>query len=270
MINLLFVGEIVGFSAFEFVKNNLQTLIDKYSADFIIINGENICDGKGMTEKEANVLFDLGADVLTTGNHIWENWLSKPLLKSNGRVIRPMNYPPGNVGKGYTVVKHKTLDINIAVLQLQGRMFMQSIDCPFRCADKSIYNINNKMETDIIIIDFHADATSEKVAMGWHLDGKVSALLGTHTHIQTADEQILPKGTAYITDVGMSGPYDSVLGLDKNVALNRYLYQSAYKFMPAKDDVHICGVNVLIDETSAQAVKIERFMYPEFEKSINI
>ena len=270
MINLLFIGEIVGFPAFEFVKENFNKLVDKYSSDFLVVNGENICDGKGITEREANELFDLGTDVITTGNHIWENWMSKPLLKSNDRVIRPMNYPPGNIGKGFTIVKHKILDVNIAVLQLQGRMFMQTIDCPFRCADNVLNLISNKYATDIIIVDFHADATSEKVAMGWYLDGKVTALLGTHTHIQTADEQILPKGTAYITDVGMSGPYDSVLGLDKKVALNRYIYQSAYKFVPAKNDTRICGVCIGIDEISAQAIKIEKFIYPEFDKMITL
>jgi len=264
MINLLFIGDVVGFPGLDFIKQKLPCLVEKYNSNFIIVNGENICDGKGITETEADQLFDLGVDVITTGNHIWDNWMSKPLLKTSPRVIRPLNYPSGNVGRGYVIVNHKNTNKEIAVLQIQGRMFMQTIDCPFRAADAALEDISKK--TEVIIVDFHADATSEKVSMGWYLDGRVSALLGTHTHIQTADEQILPKGTAYITDVGMSGPYDSVLGLDKTVAIKRYLYQTAHKFIPATKDIHICGVSVQIDSSSGQAVKIERIIYPDFDR----
>jgi metallophosphoesterase (TIGR00282 family) len=261
MINLLFIGDIVGFSGFEFVCEHLKTLTEKYKSNFIVINGENICNGKGITEKEADKLFEIGANVITTGNHIWDNWMSKPLLKANNLVIRPYNYPPGNVGRGYAVVKHSS-GIEIAVIQLQGRTFMPPIDCPFRAVENILKNIENKI--DVIIVDFHAEATSEKITMGHFLDGKVSAVIGTHTHIQTSDAQILPKGTAYITDSGMSGAYDSVIGLRKDVALNRYLYQTNFKYEPATEDNRICGVSINIDEESGRAFKIEQFSFPEF------
>ena len=262
MINLLFIGDIVGFSGFDFVCENLQELVKKYNSNFIVINGENICNGKGITEREANKLFELGTDVITTGNHIWDNWLSKPLLKSDSLVLRPYNYPSGNTGKGYAVVKHPC-GIEICVIQIQGRTFMQPIDCPFRSIEAVLGKFKNKL--DVIIVDFHAEATSEKVAMANYLEGRVSAVIGTHTHVQTADAQIMPKGTAYITDVGMSGPYDSVLGLRKDVALNRNLYQIAHKYEPATEGNRICGVAVEIDEESGRALKINNFSFPEFK-----
>ncbi len=269
MINLLFIGDVACFEGLEFLKSNFEFLKEQYQANFIVVNGENICNGKGITEREAKELFDLGVNVITTGNHIWDNWMSKPLLKSEPLVIRPMNYPPGNIGRGYAVVQHES-GINIAVLQLQGRTFMQTIDCPFRCADAVLENLQKRNDIGVVIVDFHAETTGEKLAMAWHLDGRVSALIGTHTHIQTADAQILPNGTAYITDAGMTGPYDSVLGMDKHVALNRYIYQVAHKFAPAKNDVRICGVSVKIDKTSGNAIHIERITYPKFENSVTL
>ena len=266
MIKVLFIGDIVGFSGLDFLCENFDKLKEKYNPNFIIVNGENICNGKGITEREANTIFDLGVSVITTGNHIWENWISKPLLKKNNLVLRPYNYPYGNVGKGFAIVKHPTLNIDIAVIQLQGRTFMHPIDCPFRSADH-ILTILKKNNVEIIIVDFHAEATSEKVTMGLHLDGKVSAIVGTHTHIQTADAQILPKGTAYITDVGMTGPYDSVLGLRKDVSLNRHIFQVAFKYEPATDDNKISGVIIDIEEDSGRALNIDNFVYPEFNKS---
>ena len=270
MVKVLFIGDIVGYPGLDFVVENLEILKQKYCSDFVIVNGENVCNGKGITTEEADKLFNVGVDVITTGNHIWDNWYSKSLLKDSKRVVRPINYPPGNLGKGFVIVKHPVLGIDIAVLQLQGRMFMQTIDCPFRAVDNAVELIHKKSDTNIIIVDFHADATSEKITMGWHVDGKVSAIVGTHTHIQTADAQILPNGTAYITDCGMSGPYDSVLGMDKKVALNRYIYQTAFKFMPATEDIHICGVSIYIDEMSGQALKIERLIYPAFCQEVNL
>jgi len=264
MINLLFIGDIVGFTGFDFVCENLQELAKKYNSNFIVVNGENICNGKGITEREADKLFELGVNVITTGNHIWDNWISKPLLKSSSLVLRPYNYPTGNVGKGYATVKHPS-GIEIAVIQLQGRTFMYSIDCPFRAASKVLATISKNI--DVIIVDFHAEATSEKVTMGHYLDGKVSAVIGTHTHIQTADAQIMPKGTAYITDVGMSGPYDSAIGLRKDVSLNRHLYQTAHKYESATDDNKICGVAIEIDGESGRALKIDNFTFPDFPKS---
>jgi metallophosphoesterase (TIGR00282 family) len=192
--------------------------------------------------------------------------MSKPLLKFNNLVLRPYNYPPGNVGRGYITTKHPTLDIEIAVLQLQGRTFMPPIDCPFRAADYALKNIDDKVK--IIIVDFHAEATSEKVTMGIYLDGKVSAVLGTHTHIQTSDAQILKKGTAYITDVGMSGAYDSAVGLRKDVSINRHLSQVAHKYQSATEQNKICGVVVGIDEVTGKSKNILYFTHPKFQRSV--
>jgi len=268
MINVLFIGDVVGFSGYDFLCENLVDLKEKYDTNFIIVNGENICDGKGITEYESIVLFDIGVNVITTGNHIWDNWVSKPLLKKNNLVLRPYNYPTGNVGRGYAVLKHPTLGINIAVIQLQGRTFMLPIDCPFRSADHILNNLD-KLNVNVIIVDFHAEATSEKVTMGYYLDGKVSAVIGTHTHIQTADSRILPQGTAYITDVGMTGAYNSVLGLKTDISLNRHIYQTAHKYEAATEDNKICGVVVSIEPDTGKAISINNFIYPEFKRTIN-
>ncbi len=263
-ISILFIGDVVGEPGINSCKEFLPQLKEKYKPDFIIINGENSANGKGLTKTEAEIFFGLGADVLTTGNHVWDNWGGKPLLSSNNNVLRPLNYPPGNVGRGFTFVEKNGK--SLAVLQLQGRTFMNSIDCPFRAADNALKTITER--TKNIFVDFHADATAEKMAMGWHLDGKVSALCGTHTHIQTADANILPNGTAYITDVGMTGPYDSVVGMDKEIAYKRFRFQVAHKYKMAENDSKICGVNIIIDNETGQAEKIEPFTLPKFIRSI--
>lgn len=259
-LSVLFLGDVVGENGLDFVIENLQMLIDKYNANYIVVNGENVWQGKGINETEANALFDAGVHVITTGNHIWENWKSRPLIASNNKVLRPLNYPSGNPGMGF----HITIDdkVEAAVVQLQGRTFMAHIDCPFKAADFAIKKISEK--TNNIIVDFHADATAEKMAMGWYLDGKVSAVLGTHTHTPTADAQILPKGTAYITDVGMCGPHNSVIGMNKDVAIKRYILQTAHKYEVAEGDLKINGVNVKIDASTGQAMSIEHFTYPKF------
>jgi len=263
--SILFIGDIVGEPGLQIVREHLKHLIDKYNADFVIANGENVTNGKGITKEEAEELFSLGVDIITTGNHIWDNWHSRPLIAEDDRVIRPLNYPQGNPGKGIKIAKSK-LGNQIAVVQLQGRAFMYSIDCPFRAMEYALNQIKNKAQ--VIIVDFHAEATAEKVAMGWFVDGKVSALIGTHTHIQTADASLLPNGTAYITDVGMTGPYDSVLGLDKNIALKRFTLQTAHKYKLAERDVHLCGAHLLIDSQTGQALHIESFIIPNFERSV--
>lgn len=258
-ISILFIGDVVGEPGLKAVEEKLPKLIDDCRAQFVIINAENVDKGKGLNENQANRLFKSGAHVLTTGNHIWDNWKSRPLLAENPNIIRPYNYPSGNPGRGFTFF---AIDENIifAVLQLQGRIFMQTIDCPFKIADNALNYIHQK--TKNIIVDFHAEATAEKMAMGWYLDGKVSAILGTHTHVQTNDACILPAGTAYITDVGMSAPYDSVLGMRKDVALKRLILQTAHKYEIASDDVRVCGVNILIDTNSGKALEISSFMDP--------
>lgn len=264
-LSVLFVGDVVGEPGMSAVRKYLPDLIAEHSANFVIINGENVTNGKGITEPEAKELYSLGADLITTGNHIWDNWQSKPLLAKDDRVLRPFNYPPGNIGKGYRVTKSKDGE-DIAVIQIQGRTFMYSIDCPFRAIDHVLNQIGDKCKT--IIVDFHAEATAEKIAMSWYLDGRVSALIGTHTHIQTADACLMPKGTAYISDVGMTGPYDSVLGLDKEVALKRFMLQTAHKFKMAENDVRLSAVHLHIDAESGQAMKINPIIIPKFERSV--
>lgn len=259
---VMFIGDVVGFSGLQWLLQSYNELKERFTPDCVIVNGENIVNGKGLSEKEATMLFDVGVNVITTGNHIWENWLSRPLLATNPFVLRPMNYPQGNPGKGYTTV---TLENGrtIGVVQLQGRTYMQSIDCPFRAAEFAVSKLQSKCSC--IIVDFHAEATAEKVAMGWHLDGKVSAVLGTHTHIQTADAQILPQGTAYITDVGMTGPYDSVVGLKKEIALKRMILQTAHKYESADTMNKVAGVCITIEGNSPTAKKIEPFIVPSFQ-----
>ncbi len=263
-IKLLFIGDVVGTAGYEFLLRNLKMMIVSYGANFVVVNGENIDNGKGLTEEHANEIFALGADVITTGNHVWDNWKSRPLLANNDCVLRPYNYPPGNIGRSYKIVEKD--DFKVAVAQLQGRTYMQSIDCPFRAADYMLKGISEK--THIIIVDFHADATAEKVAMGWHLDGRVSAVIGTHSHVPTADATILMNGTAYISDVGMTGAYDSVLGMRKDIALKRLILQTMQKYEQATDDVKLCGVVVEIDSSSGQALSIEQVIYPKFITSM--
>ncbi|MCL2039030.1 MAG: TIGR00282 family metallophosphoesterase [Bacteroidetes bacterium] len=267
MVNILFIGDVVGFSGLDYLNENLNYIEKKYNTQFIIVNGENICNGKGITEREANVLLELGTSVITTGNHIWDNWYAQRLLKSSDNVLRPYNYPSGNAGLGYKITTIPYTDIKIAVMQLQGRTFMYPIDCPFRAANKVINSINNN-EVKIIVVDFHAEATSEKVSMGWYLDGRVSAVIGTHTHVQTADAQIFPQGTAYISDVGMTGPYNSVLGLKTDVSLNRIIYQTAHKYEPASENNKIAGVVIKVDENTGKSLSIESFIYPEFDRGV--
>ena len=263
--HILFIGDVVGQVGLQAVVNQLPILKQKYSADCIIVNGENIVDGKGLSEKEAEDLFAAGVHCITTGNHVWENWKSRPLLQSEPRVLRPLNYPAGNPGRGWSVITLPDMR-KVGVVQIQGRVFMQPIDDPFAAVDDALNKL--KTETKIVVVDFHADATAEAIAMGWHLDGRVSAVVGTHTHIQTADATILPEGTAYVTDVGMSGPYDSVIGMKKEVALKRMKLQTAHRYEVASGDVRVCGAHIIVDEDSGEALAIETFSTPPPRRSI--
>lgn len=264
-MKILFIGDIVGEHSLDFLIANLKDLQAKYKTEFTIVNGENIENGKGLNEEHAQKLFDSSVNVITTGNHIWDNWRGRPLLSKESRVLRPFNYPHGNAGFGFNISRI-TSGNNIGVLQLQGRTYMQTIDCPFKAADLAIKKL--KEQTDIIIVDFHAEATAEKMAMGWHLDGKVTAVLGTHTHIPTADANILPNGTAYISDVGMTGPFNSVVGMRTDVALKRFTLQTAHKYEMAEGDIKINGVAVEADSSTGQAISIEHFTFPKFTKSV--
>ena len=265
-LNILFVGDVIGKPGMNMVETWLPSLIQKYKADLVIVNAENSADGKGCTEKEGRVLFNLGAHVLTGGNHTWDKHQSQEYLKIEKRVLRPLNYPKGTYGNGYTIVETKKG--KVAVVNLQGRTFMPTIDCPFRTAEWVLKKIS--AETKMIFIDFHAEATAEKLALANFIDGKASVLVGTHTHIQTADERIFPKGLGYITDSGMTGPYDSVIGMKTEAAINRFLFQTPQKYQTANDQLHLCGVFVKVDNKTGVATEIERILIPEFEKNNNI
>jgi len=260
LLNLLFVGDIVGKPGMNLVQTWLPGLIQKYKADFVIANGENATDGKGCTEKDGKILFDLGVHVITGGNHTWDRRQSQDYLRVEPRSLRPMNYPKGTYGNGYYIGESKKG--KVGVLSLQGRTFMADIDCPFRTADWVLPKIKN--ETNMIFVDFHAEATAEKVALVNYLDGKVSAVVGTHTHIQTSDERIFPGGTGYITDVGMTGPYESVIGMKVQAAINRFLYATPQKYETAENDVHLCGMFFKIDTETGKTVEIERILFPDF------
>lgn len=259
-MRVLFIGDIVGKTGRGAVRALLPLIINKYKVDLVIANAENAAGGFGITEKVASELFSYGINVLTSGNHIWDKKESIPYIGKESRIIRPLNYPPGVPGFGS--ITWVVRDRKIGIINLSGRVFMSNIDCPFRVGLSEIERLRE--ETNIIIVDFHAEATSEKIAFGYYVDGRVSAVIGTHTHVQTADERILPKGTAYITDVGMTGPSDSVIGIDKEQIIERFLLQMPKKFETAKGNGIFSAVVVEINDDSGKATAIQRLMlnYP--------
>lgn len=263
--NILLVGDIVGETGLKILGEELPRLREQFAADFAIVNGENTYEGKGMRPSDATAIFRAGADVITSGNHVWERWQSKEVLTKNRNVLRPLNYPRDNVGSGYVVftLADRT---RIAVVNLQGRTFMSPIDCPFRSADWVIDRV--KDESDIVIVDFHAEATAEKMALGWYVDGRVAAVIGTHTHVQTNDARILPGGTAFLTDVGMTGPYDSVIGMDKDVAIRRFLTLTPHKFEIAVGEPRLSAVFLKVDADTGSAVEIRPIVAPEFRMAV--
>ncbi|MFA5311042.1 MAG: TIGR00282 family metallophosphoesterase [Candidatus Omnitrophota bacterium] len=254
-MKILFIGDIVGSPGREAVRVLLPGLKVKHSLDFVIANAENASAGSGITHKVAEELFSFGVDVLTSGDHIWKKKEIFELINQEERILRPINYPSGAPGEGKRVYKTAS-GRKIAVVNVNGRVFMDALDCPF----KAVLAAQEELikETNIILVDVHAEATSEKVALGWYLDGKVSAVLGTHTHIQTADEKILPKGTAYITDVGMAGPYDSVIGREVDDVLTRFLTLIPVRFEVAQENIQLHAVVLDIDEKNGKARSIIR------------
>ena len=253
-LNTIFIGDIIGKPGMDLVNMWLPGLIQKYKADFIIANGENVSDGKGCTDKEGRELFAIGVHVITGGNHTWDKHQSQDYLKNEPRSLRPLNYPKGTYGNGYYVAETKKG--KVAVVNLQGRSFMATIDCPFRTADYFVPKL--KSETKTIFVDFHAEATAEKMALAWHLDGRASAVIGTHTHIPTSDARILPKGTAYITDVGMCGPFDSIIGMEKETVINGFISQLPRKFEVAQGNVVLQGIIVEVDPANGKAREMRR------------
>ncbi|MEW6510530.1 MAG: TIGR00282 family metallophosphoesterase [Bacteroidota bacterium] len=260
-LNIFFVGDIVGTPGLELATTLIPNYLKKFSVDLLIVNGENVTDGKGIAEEHAKKIFGIGAHVITTGNHVWDRWDSRKVLGSDRRILRPLNYPRENGGNGFIVVDLGEKG-KVGVLNLQGRVFMQPIDDPFRTADWAIAKIHE--ETKVVVVDFHADATAEKMAMGWHLDGKITAVLGTHTHTPSADGRILPRGTAFQTDIGMTGPYDSVLGMKKELAIKRLVTGTPHKYEVASHDVRLCGVYVKADADSGRALAMESVVFPAF------
>lgn len=254
-VNILFIGDIVGKPGRQAVSRELHRLVDRYNVDVVIANGENASGGFGITAETAKELFACGIHLFTSGNHIWDKKEALEYLKSEVRIIRPANYPEGAPGKGSTIVVSPG-GKKIGVINLEGRVFMNSLECPFRSADREIAILSE--QTNVILVDFHAEATSEKVSLGWYLDGRVSAVIGTHTHVQTADERVLTSGTAYITDAGMTGAFDSVIGVRKDEPIHKFLTQLPAKFEVAKKDLRLNGVVLTIDESSGKALSIER------------
>jgi metallophosphoesterase (TIGR00282 family) len=265
-LRIIFVGDVFGSAGRFIVGEHLGALIDEHNIDLVIINAENSAGGFGVTPATADELFDLGAHVLTTGNHVWDQKAIIEYLQSvppeshnrPRRVIRPANYAP--IAPGYGFYEGELANgQTYAVVNLQGRVFMNTPEDPFRTIDAVLKQITAK----VILVDFHAEATSEKVAMGWYLDGRVTALVGTHTHIPTADERILPGGTAYQTDAGMSGPYDGVIGVEKELVLSRFLTGMPTKFEAAQRDPRMCATMIDCDGATGRATAIRRFMLGE-------
>lgn len=255
-MKVLFIGDIIGSPGRKAISELLNGLIDRNNLDLVVANGENSAGGFGITPQIAEELFDLGINVITTGNHIWDKKEIIPYLPKQKMLLRPANYPPGAPGFGSTVVSAPSGE-TLGIINVNGRVFMDALfDCPFRGVDAEIEKIKNK--TKAILVDIHAEATSEKMTMGWYLDGRVSALVGTHTHVQTADEKILPKGTAFISDAGMTGPLDSVIGIDKTQAIEKFITQMPRKFEIPSKDIELNGVIIDIDAESGLSRSITR------------
>lgn len=258
-MKIFFIGDIVGKPGRQAIAGLLEKVVGDHGIEFTIANGENAAGGMGITPSIAAEILNQGVDMLTSGNHIWAKKEIFPFLDEERRVLRPANYPPKVPGRGTGVFQSKHGEM-VGVINLEGRVFMKDLDCPFRIAEGEVEIL--RKETPIIILDFHAEATSEKKAMGHFLDGRVSAVLGTHTHVQTSDETILNGGTAYMTDVGMTGPQDSVIGIRKKIAINRFLTQIPWKFDVATEGIELQGVILDIDKESGKARSIERLRAP--------
>lgn len=258
MLRVLMIGDIVGRPGRKVVRDRLKAYRHKYNLDFVLANGENAAGGVGLTKEVAEDLYSSGIDFLTMGNHTWDKKEIFTFIDHEPNIVRPANYPPGTPGRGSAVARLGKSRLKIGILNLSGRVFLASLDCPFRVADELIKEL--KSETNLIIVDFHAEATSEKIAMGFYLDGRVSAVLGTHTHVQTSDERILPAGTAYITDVGMTGPRDSVLGVQTDLVIRKFISQLPVRFEVAEGIAQFNAVLMELDENTGKAIKIERII----------
>lgn len=254
-MKILFIGDIVGRPGRHLVRDVLHRLVDQHMIDLVVANGENAAAGFGLTPDVVSELLDIGIDVLTTGNHVWDKRDGLVCLEQEPALLRPANYPDGTPGRGVGVFQ-TAAGLSVAVVNLEGRVFMKSLDCPFRKADAILKELDPAQR--IILVDFHAEATSEKGALAAYLDGRVSAIVGTHTHVQTADERVLPGGTAFISDAGMTGARDSVIGIRKELSVQKFMTQMPVRYEIAKKDPVLCGVVVSINESTGKATGIER------------
>ena len=257
-MRILFIGDIFGKPGRDLIRRGVGPLVEYHHIDLVIANAENAAAGSGITRELGDQILGWGVDVMTSGNHIWSKREAIDYIGAEPRLLRPANFPAGVPGNGSYLAR--SADGRTAgVINIMGRVFMQQLDDPFAVVRREIDALLPRAR--IIIVDFHAEATSEKAAMGWHLDGKVTAVIGTHTHVQTADERILPRGTAYLTDVGMTGPHDSIIGVDVQPALSRFLNGMPSRFEPATDNPRLNAVVIDADEKTGRAVDIERLSY---------
>jgi metallophosphoesterase (TIGR00282 family) len=258
-MRVLFIGDVFGKPGRRLIQQKLHGLIQQLRIDFCVANVENAAAGFGITPEIADELLRSEIDLLTSGNHIWDKRAIVPYLNEQPRLLRPQNYPGSAPGTG-VFIGNTRCGVRVGVLNIQGRVFMPTLDCPFTVGETAVERI--RKETPVIVVDFHAEATSEKQAFAWYFDGRVSAVVGTHTHVQTADERLLPRGTAYITDLGMTGPYDSVIGSIPDLALERFIRQMPVRLEPAAGNPRLCGAVIEIDEQSGRAHSIVRVNVP--------
>ena len=258
-MRILFVADVIGSPGRKVAKGLLRLVRNQVRADAVVLNGENSAGGFGVTPETVREFLELGVTVITTGNHVWDKKEILPLLGKEPRLLRPANYPAGNPGHGSVVVR--VGEVRLAVLNLQGRVFMAPIDDPFQAADRLLAELQG--EADVVVVDFHAEATSEKQAFGRYLDGRVAAVVGTHTHVQTADERLLPRGTAYITDLGLTGSLGGIIGMKPEISIQRQLRQTrGERMQPADGDLHLQGAVVEVDPSTGSARSIERVSVP--------
>jgi metallophosphoesterase (TIGR00282 family) len=257
-MNILFIGDIFGRPGRDLVRRGLGPLVDRFDVDFVIANVENAAGGFGITREIGDMVAGYGVDLMTTGNHVWDKKEALDYVAAEPRLLRPVNYPPGVPGRGSAL--GRTADgRGVGVINLMGRVFMPALDDPFAAALREVEAFAGR--TRVIVVDFHAEATSEKMAMAWHLDGKVSAVIGTHTHVQTADERVLPRGTAYLTDAGMTGPHDSIIGSEPEAVLARFRTGLPSRFEPATGNPRLNGALIAVDEGTGRAAAIRRLAF---------
>jgi hypothetical protein len=259
-VQVLMIGDVVGRPGRKACRAEIGPLVREFGVDLVIANGENAAGGNGITREVANELFACGIDVLTMGNHVWDKKEILNFIDEEIRILRPANYPAGAPGVGYTCYRTGS-NAKVGVANISGRVYMANLECPFRTLDRVVREL--RRYTPLVIVDFHAEATSEKVAVGWYLDGKVSAVLGTHTHVQTADERVLPEGTAYISDVGMTGPRNSVIGVKVESVIQKFMSQMPKQFQVAGGPYQFNAVLVTVDPVSGKALKIQRIQKHE-------